>query len=256
MAGEGGGAGEGADGGAAPAGGRAQRWHEGWHGGEEGDSRRVQWFKFLFPVALAFAVPAVLLPLMAWGRWLEWVGLAVAYLAFSYGKIAVVPVGVGLGFHPLSMAFLVLYVDLVCSLFVSWNFRLARRIPLLGHYIGLVESRGSRAFMGHPGLQAGAWTAIALYVMLPFRGAGGITASVLGRGVGVRPPVVVSAVSVGAFTGAAVLAYASQEGIALIARDLAWGTISVLLAVEAVLLAMLLGRLTRIRRWERPRTPQ
>jgi len=255
MAGEGEGAAEGA-GGNAPAEERPLRWYEGWHGGEQGDPRRTQWFKFLFPMALALAVPAALLPLMPWGRWLEWVGLAVAYLAFSYGKIAVVPVGVGLGFHPLSMAFLVLYVDLVCSLFVSWNFNLARRVPLLGHYIALIESRGASIFRGHIALQAGAWTAIALYVMLPFRGAGGITASVLGRGVGVRPPVVVSAVSVGAFTGAAVLAYASRGSIALIARDLAWGTISVLLAVEAVLLVVLLGRLVRIRRWERAGTGQ
>lgn len=245
-----GGAAEGA-GGTAPGGRPPPRWHEGWHGGEEGESRRTQWFKFLFPVALALAVPALLLPFMPWGRWLEWVGLAVAYLAFSYGKVAVVPVGVGLGFHPLSMALLVLYVDLVCSLFVSWNFNLARRVPLLGHYIALIGSRGASILRGHPGLQAGAWTAIALYVTLPFRGAGGITASVLGRGAGVPPPVVVSAVSAGAFTGAAVLAYASQGGIALIARDLAWGTISVLLAVEAVLLAVALGRLARMRRWER-----
>ncbi len=248
--------GEGEAGGSGAGGERPPRWHEGWHGGEEGETRRMQWFKALFPVLLALLVPAALLPLLPWGRWLEWVGLAVAYLAFSYGKVAVVPLGVGMGFHPLAMAGLVLYVDLVCSLFVSWNFRLARRVPGLGHYIALVESRGSKAFMGHPGLQAGAWTAIALYVTLPFRGAGGITASVLGRGVGVRPPVVVSAVSVGAFTGAAILAYASQGGIALIARDLAWGIISMLLAVQVVLLVMLLSRLARMRRWERAPTGQ
>lgn len=227
------------------------RWNEGWRGGDEGDSRRMQWFKFLFPVLLGLAVSLSLLLYLPWLRWLEWVGVAVAYLAFSYGKLAIIPLGVGvLHFHPLFVAWTVVFVDLECALFIAWNFPLAKRVPVLGRYISFVEGWGARALRRSSVLSAGAWAAIALYVMLPVRGTGGITAAVIGRGLGMRPLHVVSSISLGTAVSAVVLSYATYEGVALLAVDLVLGTMAILFVVSLALVAMLLVRLARMRRWE------
>ena len=227
------------------------RWNEGWRGGDAGDSRRMQWFKFLFPVLLGLAVSVSLLLYLPWLRWIEWAGVALAYLAFSYGKIAIIPLGVGvLHFHPLFVAWTVVFVDFECALFIAWNFPLAKRVPGLGHYISFVEGWGARALRRSSVLSAGVWVALALYTMLPVRGTGGITASVIGRGLGMRSLHVVTSISLGTAVSAVVLGYATYEGVALLALDLVWGTITILFAATLVLAAMLLLRLARMRRWE------
>jgi len=227
------------------------RWYEGWRGGEEGDSRRMQWFKFLFPVLFGLAVSIALLLYLPWLRWLEWAGLAMAYLAFSYGKIAIIPLGVGvLHFHPLFVAWTIVFVDFLCALFIAWNFPLAKRVPVLGRYISFVEGWGAKALRRNSVLAAGAWAALGLYVMLPIRGTGGITAAVIGRGLGMRPLHVVSAISLGTGVSAIVLSYATYEGVALLALDLVVGTMVILIVASLALVAILTLRLTRMRRWE------
>jgi len=237
--------------GKAAAAGAKPRWNEGWRGGDEGDSRRMQWFKVLFPALLGLAVSLSLLLYLPWLRWLEWAGVAIAYLAFSYGKLAIIPLGVGvLHFHPLFVAWTVVFVDFECALFIAWNFPLAKRVPVLGHYISFVEGWGAKALRRNSVLAAGAWAALALYVMLPVRGTGGITAAVIGRGLGMRPLHVVSAITLGTAVSAVVLSYATYEGVALLALDLVVGTIVILIAASLALAAMLLMRLARMRRWE------
>jgi hypothetical protein len=237
--------------GEAAAAGAKPRWNEGWRGGDEGDSLSMQWFKFLFPGLFGLAVAFALLLYLPWWRWLEWTGVAIAYLVFSYGKVAIIPLGVGvLHFHPLFIAWTVVFVDFECALFIAWNFPLAKRVPVLGHYISFVEGWGAKALRRNSVLAAGAWAALALYVMLPVRGTGGITAAVIGRGLGMRPLHVVSAISLGTAVTAVVLGYATYEGVALLALDLVVGTIVILIAASLALVAMLLLRLARIRRWE------
>jgi uncharacterized membrane protein len=148
------------------------------------------------------------------------------------------------------VALTVLYVDFLCALFIAWNFPLAKRVPILGRYVSWVEGKGAKLMGDHPALRAGAWTGIALYVMLPVRGTGGITAAVIGRGLGMRASHVVSSISVGTFIAALVLSYATFEGVTLLARNLVIGTMVLLFAVCVVLLGYLAMRLSRIRRWE------
>ena len=240
--------------GEAAAAGAKPRWYEGWRGGDEGDSRRMQWFKFLFPVLLGLAISFSLLLYLPWLRWVEWAGVAIAYLAFSYGKIAIIPLGVGvLHFHPMFVAWTIVFVDFECALFIAWNFPLAKRVPVLGRYISFVEGWGAKALRRNSVLAAGAWAALALYVMLPVRGTGGITAAVIGRGLGMRPLHVVSAISLGTTVSAVVLSYATYEGVALLALDLVVGTMVILIVVSLALVGMLLLRLVRMRRWEAER---
>ncbi len=231
--------------------GAPRKWYQGLKGGEEGDSRAMQWFKFLFPVLFTLAVVGVVYLLIPYDRWWKWSGLTFAYLVPPAGKESIIPIGVAAGYHPLAMAGTVLLMDFVCALFIAWNFPLAKRIPLLGYYIALIERKGARMLEGNKALQAGAWIGMVLFVMVPFQGSGGITASIIGRAVGMRTTILVSAVAVGALSAGLIIAYAAETGVTLLEYNLVSGVIAILLGLLGALVAFLLFRLYRIRKWQR-----
>jgi hypothetical protein len=230
---------------------KPQKWYQGMKGGEEGDSRAMQWFKFLFPFLFCLAVVFVVYLVLPFDRWWKWSGLTFAYLVPPAGKESIIPLGVAAGYHPLAMAGTVLLMDFVCALFIAWNFPLAKRIPLLGYYIGLIEGKGAKLMEGNKALQAGAWIGMVLFVMVPFQGSGGITASIIGRAVGMRTPILVSAVAVGALSAGLLIAYAAETGVNLLKYNLVVGVIAILLGLLGALLAFLAFRFYRMRKWER-----
>lgn len=203
------------------------------------------------PVLLALACLLLALPAVPAARRMAWLGLSVAYLMPPAGLESVVPVGVGLGIHPVLMAYLVTVVDLACAAFISWNFELARRMPLLGRYIALVESKGARLLDASTAARAGVWAALLLFIVVPFKGSGGITGAIVGKAVGMRPLPLASALSIGAFAGGMLIAYSAEVARLAVGRDLVTGVIWLLLALMAALLALLLYRLARIRAWGR-----
>jgi uncharacterized membrane protein len=226
------------------------KWYEGWEGGEEGDTRAMRWFKFLFPIGLTLAVVLAVYVVLPYDRWWKWVTLAFLYLVPPAGKESIIPSGVAWGYHPMAMAGTVLLMDFVCALFIAWNFPLAKRIPGLGYYIALIERKGAKMLEGNPALQAGAWIGLVLFVMVPFQGSGGITASIVGRAVGMRTEYLVSAVAVGALTAGLIIAYLAEGGLILLRENLVTGIIIILLLALAGLSAYLLFRFRRIRKWE------
>jgi uncharacterized membrane protein len=229
-------------------------WFEGLRGGEEGDSRRMQWFKFLFPIMMVLAVAGILLVVLPWGRFVDWGEKAFLYLIPPAGKESIIPWGIAEGFHPLAMAGTVLLMDFVCALFIAWNYPLAKRIPILGRYIAYVEKVGSKKLEGNPALKAGAWIGMVLFVMVPFQGSGGITASIIGRAVGMVPKFVVSAVAVGALLAGVIIAYLAEISKMLLEYNFYLGLIAILLVALALVLSLLAFRLVRIRQWEREET--
>jgi uncharacterized membrane protein len=174
----------------------------------------------------------------------------VLYLVPPAGKESIVPSGVALGYHPLAMAGTVLLMDFVCALFIAWNFPLAKRIPGLGYYIALVEKTGSKKMEGNTALQAGAWIGIVLFVMVPFQGSGGITASIIGRAVGMKTTHLVSGVAVGALTAGVIIAYIAYTGVSLLKYNLVGGIIIILLGVVVALFVWLLYRFYKMRKWK------
>lgn len=213
--------------------------------------RRARLFRPLLPLALAVVGLFVALPFIDRGDWLPWFGLSVIYLVPPAGKESVVPSGVALGIHPVVMAYLVTVVDVACALFISLNFPLAKRVPFLGRYITFIESKGGRALEGSPALRAGLWAALVFFVVVPFQGSGGITASIIGRAVGMRLSHLVSAIGTGAVVGGLLIGYSASVVKVLLARDLVSGIIYTLLAVTVVLAAVLVIRFVRMRSWER-----
>ena len=150
-----------------------------------------------------------------------------------------------------TMAGLIFMVDVVCALFISWNFPIAKKIPLLGQWIGWIERKGSKLMEGNPSLRAGAWIGLVLFVMVPFQGSGGLTSSIIGRAVGMRTSRVATAVGTGAIIAGLLIGAAATVGVEALRFDLVMGIILIMLGLLVALTALLAFRLYRIRKWEK-----
>lgn len=225
-------------------------WLESLDGVETGDTWAMKLFKVAIPFAIPAAVFAFLYTILEYTRWLQMGALSISYLFPPLGKESIIPIGVGYGFTVWQMTGLIFMVDVVCAMFISWNLPLAKRIPLIGRLISWIEVKGSRILEENPSLKAVSWVGLVLFVMVPFQGSGGITASIIGRAIGMRASFVISAVGVGAFAAGFLIATAAEAGWEAIRRDLVGGVIVILLGLLVVLTLLLVYRLYKIRRWE------
>ena len=225
-------------------------WLESLDGVELGDTWAQRLFKVLVPFAIPAAVYAFLYTVLAYTRWLQLGALAVSYLFPPLGKESIIPIGVGYGFTVWQMTGLIFMADVVCSMFISWNLPLAKKIPLIGRLISWIERKGSRILEENPSLKAVSWVGLVLFVMVPFQGSGGITASIIGRAIGMRASFVITAVGVGALFAGLLIGTAAEAGWEAIRADLVSGVILVMLGILVALTVFLVYRLYKIRKWE------
>ncbi len=188
-------------------------WAESLDGIEVGDTWQMKLFKFTIPFVIPAIIFAILYLVLSYTRFLQLGGLALTYLFPPFGKESVIPFGIGNGFTILQMAGLIFMVDVVCAMFISWNLPLAKKIPGIGHILTWVEKKGSETLEKNPRLRTVSWIGLVVWVMVPFQGSGGITASVLGRAIGMRASMVISAVGVGAVIAGLLIGTAAERGI-------------------------------------------
>jgi len=221
-------------------------WAESLDGIEVGDTRAMRAFKLLSPFAIPAIVFAVLYTIISYGRFLQMGAMALSYLFPPLGKESIIPIGIGYGFTMWQMTGLIFMVDVVCAMFISWNLPLAKKIPLIGRLIAWIERKGSQILEDNPGLRTVSFIGLVLFVMVPFQGSGGITASIIGRAIGMRARYVISAVGVGAFIGGMLISVAAEIGWDAIRKDLESGLLVLaLIAVVAVVGFLLYRRYTQ-----------
>ncbi len=206
-------------------------WLDSLDGHEEGDTLGMKLFKIIIPFAIPAAIFTVLFYTMDYGRWLQLGGLALGYLFPPFGKESIIPIGIGFGFTVLQMTGLIFMVDVVCAMFISWNLPLAKKIPLIGRMLIWLEEKGTKVMEDNPTLRTGAWLALVGWVMIPFQGSGGITASIVGRSVGMRASYVISAVGVGALVAGFVIGVVADRGWAAIRENFLLGIVYILVVV-------------------------
>jgi len=150
--------------------------------------------------------------------------LLVAYFFPPFGKETVIPLGVGflkdgltiplinlhvnpVSINPISMALAVAFIDIVVALFLVWNYDLAKKIPLIGNFMVKVEDIGKISSTKYGWIKPLRFIGIALFVMVPFQGSGGLVGSIIGRLIGMKPWNIFFAISIGAITGCLLIAY-------------------------------------------------
>ena len=150
--------------------------------------------------------------------------LLVAYFFPPFGKETVIPLGVGflkdgltiplinlhvnpVSINPISMALAVAFIDIVVALFLVWNYDLAKKIPLIGNFMVKVEDIGKTSSTKYGWIKPLRFIGIALFVMVPFQGSGGLVGSILGRLTGMKPWNIFFAIGIGSITGCLLIAY-------------------------------------------------
>jgi uncharacterized membrane protein len=220
-------------------------WTESLDGIEVGDTWKMSLFKIVIPFAIPSAIFIILFLALSYTTFLQLGGLALSYLFPPFGKESIIPFGIAAGFTILQMTALVFMVDVVCAMFISWNLPLAKQIPLIGRLIIWIEKKGRETLSKNPALETLSWIGLVLWVMVPFQGSGGITASVIGRAIGMRASRVISAVGIGAIIAGLIIGTVAQKGWEIIRDNWVTGVIMIVgIAVVAVVLFFLYRRYT------------
>ncbi|NIP36663.1 MAG: hypothetical protein GWN18_16965, partial [Thermoplasmata archaeon] len=108
---------------------------------------------------------------------------------------------------------------------------LAKKIPLIGRLIAWLEKKGSKMLSDNPALKTVSWLGLVLWVMVPFQGSGGITASIIGRAIGMRASFVISAVGVGALIAGFLIGTVAEEGWDIIQENLVAGVAMIIVVI-------------------------
>ncbi len=97
-------------------------------------------------------------------------------------------------------------VDVILALLVMWNYDHVLRIPFIGPKLEALAERGRGVIVKKDWLKKLSYAGIALFVMVPFEGSGGLTASIIGRMLGMEKRRVFLSVCAGALVGVFLIA--------------------------------------------------
>lgn len=163
---------------------------------------------FLFKLTFPFAAAAIFIAFVyAFLDWEKIYPVMAAYFFPPLGKESVIPAGIAAGLHPAVAAASVAFVEAVVGLFIVWNFDLSKKIPLVGRYIRMLEERGEKILYRRPWIRKFAFTGLIFVVMIPFQGSGAVSASIIGRIIGMKPRNVWIAILTGGLIGSFMIAY-------------------------------------------------
>lgn len=179
--------------------------------------------RLLFPVILVFAYFFCSFLIIPPEKSLILGGLMIVYYIPPAGKESIIPLGIGLGIPWWLMAVTMALLDVITSLFMILNFRIALRIPVLGPWISKVLLSGSSFMENHPWLSRWSVLGVAFFVLLPLQGTGGVGATLVGMIVGLSPKKILLAIGIGALAESLVFAIGSQLIWSLILENLYLG---------------------------------
>ncbi len=206
-------------------------------------------FLFFIPFLIAaFYIVLLYLILQDTGN-VFWVigGAKLTYLFPPAGKESVIPVTIGYlranstSLSPATNIFLVsssiAFVDIVSAYFLLWNFYIAEKIPLVGKWIKKFQEFGAQKMKENKWIKNVAFLGVALFVVFPFQGSGGVGASILGKVVGMDKYRAWLAIVMGSFSGCFFIGvisyYTSGAIISAFKSDVFLGIGSLLLVIVA-----------------------
>lgn len=169
-------------------------------------------FLFITPFAIA-ALYISLLYVMIFDKSIFWItgGGMFAYFFPPAGKESVIPITIttlraskyGLS-EPAIITLVsgsIAFVDTVTSYFLLWNFYIAEKIPLIGKWIKRFEEFGAQKMKEKGWISKIAFVGVALFVVFPFQGSGGVGGSILGKVIGMNKYQAWFAIMSGSFIG-------------------------------------------------------
>jgi|Deesub1362A_J573_1020465.scaffolds.fasta_scaffold00039_156 uncharacterized membrane protein len=142
--------------------------------------------------------------------------LMVVYFFPPLGKESVIPTAVALGFGPLHTALTFTTMDALTSLFIIWNFDLVCRLKVIGDIIARVMVKAINILSRRPWIWRFAYIGIFVVVFIPFQGSGAVTASVLGKLLGLKPEYLWVVIVLASFLSSITIAFSTRIAIHLL----------------------------------------
>jgi len=184
-------------------------WHYFWH----------RLGLFFIPI-IASAIVILFLWLLLEPTMFHIIGLLLlGYFISPFGREVLIPAAVisVLGIHGMSQMALdlvlvvgvVLFVDIMCSIFLLWNLDLLKFLPVIGKWIDGIEKFGRQRLERSRRKRQNVFMGLAGYVAMPFQGSGGVMATIIGMLTGLKKKRVWLAVWVGSFAGSLAIAVPS-----------------------------------------------
>ncbi|MDD3420954.1 MAG: small multi-drug export protein [Methanocellales archaeon] len=161
--------------------------------------------KFFAP----FGIAGIVALLIIWTGYLKIGGVMLSYFlppTSLLGRLWAIPFGLRLGLNLWEVIAAVVFVDLITSLFMVWNFDMAIKIPFLGKLILRAEKKGHEYLKKYPFISRLAFLGIALFIALPFNGTNSVIGSIIGRTIGMKPWYAWLAVAMGSVLGCLLVA--------------------------------------------------
>ena len=137
--------------------------------------------------------------------------LILSYFISPFGKEVLIPTAtiglLDLGsraspvFDITLVATSVIFVDVMCSLFLIWNLDWIKKIPKIGGAVKAFEDLGRKRLESRPQKKQLAILGLGSYVALPFQGSGGIVSTIIGLMAGMEKKAVFLSVFAGSLAG-------------------------------------------------------
>jgi hypothetical protein len=176
---------------------------------------------FFLPIIISFVVIMFMWLLIPEGIFPIIGILLLFYFISPFGKEVLVPTAILalLDYHGSTDIFMdvllvsgtVVFVDVMCSLFLLWNLDLLKLIPKVGGWIERVENTGRRRLAKSHSRRRNLFIVLATYVALPFQGSGGVVSTIFGLILGMGKHRIWTAVWVGSAVGTTIIAILSFQ---------------------------------------------
>jgi len=141
------------------------------------------------------------------------------------------------------LVIIMVFVDVMCSIFLLWNLDLLKYLPVIGRWIDGIERFGRQKLKNSRRKRQNVFLALTGYIALPFQGSGGIMSTIIGMLTGLNKRKIWLAVWIGSFTGSlivAVLSFSMGQFMIDIFGSTAWYIMG-LLIVAVIIIYLIYG---------------
>jgi len=190
-------------------------------------SRSIIAFQILFPFLVVFLFFTILYHTLSWAMFSRLGAGSLLYFFPPAGKESLIPGMISENVNPYLVIIDIVFIDLIISIFLIWNFDYVKRVPFFGDMLKFIEKHGQKYLKEREFAKGGVYIMLILFVMVPFQGSGGAAATIIGKIIGMRPYRIWACVWAGSLMGVTLITKAALEAKESIGEDLIWVVVGI-----------------------------
>jgi hypothetical protein len=152
---------------------------------------------------------------------------SILYFVPPAGKESVIPGMISRDVNPYLVIMDIVFIDVMVSIFLIWNFDYVKKVPLFGGLIDFIERKSQKYLKDRKFAKGGIYIMLILFVVVPFQGSGGAASTIIGKILGMKPYRIWACVWIGSFIGVSLITKAALEAQESLGEDLIWVVIGI-----------------------------